>query len=64
VPKDAGCNRTLPEDIKSILLMRRRTLEDKLIQLAATLGLESATWLLGPSVSDWAHLAPLFHDGF
>jgi hypothetical protein len=56
VLKDAGCNRKLREGIKFCLLMRRRTLEEKLIQLAAKLGPESATWLLGPSISDWAQL--------
>jgi hypothetical protein len=54
--KDCGVNRKRREDIKSILLMRRWTLEDKLIQLAAMLGPESAAWLLGPSIKDWATL--------
>ena len=56
VLKDGGINSKKRNGIRSILVMRQSTLEDKLGQLAKTLGHESASWLLGPSIPHWAEL--------
>jgi hypothetical protein len=56
VLKDGNVDKDLQRYIKRSLRMRRWTLEDKLVRLAAMLGPESAAWLLGPSTKDWAHL--------
>lgn len=54
--KECGVNRDRRDDVKAALLQRRRRLEDKLVQLAGTLGTDSASWLLGPDIQRWAHL--------
>lgn len=53
---DAGVTSETRRYIRSQLLARRWRLEDKLVGLAGMLGAESAAWLLGPSLEDWAHL--------
>ncbi|MEJ1089396.1 HEPN domain-containing protein [Microbacterium sp. Mu-80] len=71
--KAAGLNSAERRDYKNYLEQRRWTLQDRLVALAETLGEESAEWLFGAPLSNWAgavsrlrnaltHGAPLRND--
>jgi hypothetical protein len=53
--REFGLNRDFRDSVKVTLQLRRFPLSKKLEQLAQTIGVDSATWLLG-DVSVWAEL--------
>jgi len=53
---EARVHRDTRRGIQRYLRQRRWSLQAKLERAAESLGPDSAAWLLGPSVSDWAHL--------
>lgn len=60
--KDCGLNGKMRDAVKRTLQMRRFPLSKKLERLAETIGEESATWLLGDPISDWATLTTDFRN--